>query len=242
MSTQYLKGGRAVSAESELDERLRSEFEKCLQPLEGCHYAYFITCKGREVKPRIFSNYPKRWLDVYKTERYHLIDPVIKHGMKCIAPFFWHEALESREPGQGQEVFASSEKYRISDGLTFNLHDANGLFAALSISNTDRRNDFEQFMMHRAAEIQMTLVQFQSRLTNCFSLNELFPELDETGLSDRELGVLKWVVMGKAYREIAAIYAISVRTVKFHMANVVNKLRVCNAKQAVYKAVSLGLV
>ena len=64
----------------------------------------------------------------------------------------------------------------------------------------------------------------------------------EAGLSDRELGVLKWVVMGKAYSEIATIHAISVRTVKFHMANIVDKLCVCNAKQAVYKAVSLGLV
>ncbi len=242
MSIKYSKGGSVITAESEWDERFRGEFEKFLQPLEGCHYAYFITCKGREVTPRIFSNYPQRWLDVYKSEGYHLIDPVIQHGMKCIAPFFWHEALESTSAEHGQEVFASSEKYLISDGLTFNLHDAHGLFAALSISNTDCRHDFEPFMMHRAAEIQMMLVQFQSKLTSCFSLNELFPELGDSGLSDRELGVLKWVVMGKAYREIAAIYAISVRTVKFHMSNVVNKLRVCNAKQAVYKAVSLGLV
>ncbi|MHC8407627.1 MULTISPECIES: helix-turn-helix transcriptional regulator [unclassified Pseudomonas] len=242
MSTRYLKGGKALHPISQMDERLRTAFEKCLLPLEGCHYAYFLTSKAREVEPRIFSNYPEHWLDVYKTEGYHLIDPVIRHGMKCIAPFFWHEALESKDSGMGREVFASSEKYRISDGFTFNLHDAHGLFAALSISNTERRHDFEQFMTGNAAEIQMTLVQFQSRLTNCFSLNELFPDLDETGLSDRELSVLKWVVMGKAYREIAAICAISIRTVKFHMANVVNKLQVCNAKQAVYKAVSLGLV
>ncbi|WLG96778.1 LuxR family transcriptional regulator [Pseudomonas sp. FP198] len=242
MSSQAVKGRRVINTGSELDERLKSTFEKCLRPLDGCHYAYFVMYKGREVKPRIFSNYPKRWLDVYKAENYHLVDPVIKHGLKCIAPFFWHEALESKATDQGQAVFASSEKYQISDGFTFNLHDANGLFAALSISNTERRKDFEQTMMRRAAEIQMTLIQFQHRLTDCFSLSELFPELTEAGLSDRELGVLKWVVMGKAYSEIAAIHAISVRTVKFHMANIVDKLSVCNAKQAVYKAVSLGLV
>ncbi|MHC8305808.1 helix-turn-helix transcriptional regulator [Pseudomonas sp. PB3P13] len=241
MSTQYLKRGKALSLNSGMDESLRTAFEKCLLPLEGCHYAYFITSKTREVQPRIFSNYPERWLDLYKSKGYHHIDPVIRHGMKCVAPFFWHEALESRDSGTGQEVFASSEKYRISDGFTFNLHDAHGLFAALSISNTERRNDFEQVMTLKAAEIQMMLIQFQSQMTNCFSLDELFPDL-ETGLSDRELSVLKWVVMGKAYREVADICAISIRTVKFHMANIVNKLQVCNAKQAVYKAVSLGLV
>ena len=86
------------------------------------------------------------------------------------------------------------------------------------------------------------LIQFHSSLTASFTPNKLFPELDDASLSDREMGVLKWVVMGKAYSEIAAIHAISVRTVKFHMSNIVNKLQVCNAKQAVYKAVSLGIV
>jgi LuxR family quorum-sensing system transcriptional regulator ExpR len=242
MNFHALKTKRDLNPGAEMDSKLKESFEKCLAPIEGCHYAYFVMCKGREVRPRIFSNYPKRWLDMYKAENYHLIDPVIKHGMRCIAPFFWHEALESRDGGLGQQVFASSQKYRISDGFTFNLHDANGLFAALSISNTERRNDFEHIMMHRSAKLQMTLVQFQSKLTSCFSLNELFPELGETELSVRELGVLRWVVMGKTYSEIAAIHAISVRTVKFHMANIVNKLCVCNAKQALCKAVSLGLV
>lgn len=242
MSTQLFDHGGVVKDESELDYRLRSAFERRLQSLDGCHYAYFVTHKGRQVKPRIFSNYPERWLEVYKAADYHLIDPVINHGMKCIAPFSWREALECTGPGQGKDVFALSEKHRISMGFTFNLHDSNGLFAALSICNTEHRVDFEQVMMRRAAEIQMMLIQFHNSLTASFAPNELFPELGDASLSDREMGVLKWVVMGKAYSEIAVIHAISIRTVKFHMSNIVNKLQVCNAKQAVYKAVSLGIV
>ena len=72
------------------------------QSLDGCHYAYFVTHKSRQVKPRIFSNYPERWLEVYKTADYHLIDPVINHGMKCIAPFSWREALESTKQGNAK--------------------------------------------------------------------------------------------------------------------------------------------
>jgi LuxR family quorum-sensing system transcriptional regulator ExpR len=242
MSAQLFDHGGVAKDESELDYRLRSAFERRLQSLDGCHYAYFVTHKGRQVKPRIFSNYPEPWLEVYKAADYHLIDPVINHGMKCIAPFSWREALESAEPGQGKDVFALSEKYQISMGFTFNLHDSNGLFAALSICNTEHRVDFEQVVMRRTAEIQMMLIQFHNCLTASFAPNELFPELGDASLSDREMGVLKWVVMGKAYSEIAAIHAISIRTVKFHMSNVVNKLQVCNAKQAVYKAVSLGIV
>lgn len=242
MSTRLLNCDVMAKHESEPDYQLRCAFEKHLQSLNGCHYAYFVTHKGLDVKPRIISNYPERWLRAYRAANYHLIDPVINHGLKCVAPFSWREALEAKESAQSDDVFALSQKYQISMGYTFNLHDSNGLFAALSICNTERRVDFEQVMQQRAAEIQMTLIQFHNSLTATFAPNELFSASADTSLSDREMGVLKWVVMGKAYREIAAMHAISVRTVKFHMSNVVHKLQVRNAKQAVYKAVSLGLV
>ena len=86
-------------------------------------------------------------------------------------------------------------------------------------------------MMHRTAEIQMMLIQFHSSLTASFTPNKNIQSWTTQSVG-REMGVLKWVVMGKAYSEIAAIHAISVRTVKFHMSNIVNKLQVCNAKQS----------
>jgi len=242
MSTRLLNFDAMAKHETGPDYHLRCAFEKNLQSLNGCHYAYFVTHKGLDVKPRIISNYPERWLKAYKAANYHLIDPVINHGLKCVAPFSWQEAVEATDSEQSDDVFAFAQKYKISTGYTFNLHDSNGLFAALSICNTERRVDFEHVMQQRAAEIQMTLIQFHDCLTASFAPNELFAESLDTSLSDKEMGVLKWVVMGKAYREIAAMHAISVRTVKFHMSNVVHKLQVRNAKQAVYKAVSLGLV
>ncbi|MQA55201.1 helix-turn-helix transcriptional regulator [Pseudomonas piscis] len=242
MSTQLVSGRQVTDDEAELDYLLKNAFEKRLPPLDGCQYAYFTMHKGRQVKPLIFSSYPKRWLDIYKASNYHLIDPVINHGLKSIAPFSWREALGSAEPGQGDKLFALSEKYRISTGFTFNLHDSNGLFAALSICNTELRADFDQVMTRHTAEIQMALIQFHNSLMDRFTPNELFPEKDDASLSNREMGVLQWVVKGKTYGEIAAIHAISVRTVKFHMSNIVHKLQVCNAKQAVYKAVSMGMV
>ncbi|RMQ25776.1 Transcriptional regulator PsyR [Pseudomonas syringae pv. delphinii] len=50
------------------------------------------------------------------------------------------------------------------------------------------------------------------------------------------------MAMGKAYSEIAEIFSISERTVKFHMSNVSSKLEVRTAKQAVYKAIKMGMV
>ncbi len=58
----------------------------------------------------------------------------------------------------------------------------------------------------------------------------------------RESEVLYWASMGKTYGEIAAIASISPSTVKFHMRNIVVKLGVSNARQAIRLGVELGLM
>lgn len=60
-------------------------------------------------------------------------------------------------------------------------------------------------------------------------------------LSKRENEVLHWVSEGKTYWEISVILGIKEGTVKFHMGNVVRKLDVCSAKQAIRASVELEL-
>ena len=48
--------------------------------------------------------------------------------------------------------------------------------------------------------------------------------------------------MGKTYQEIALITGITSRTVKYHIGNVVKKLGVINAKQAIRLGVELELI
>ncbi len=58
-------------------------------------------------------------------------------------------------------------------------------------------------------------------------------------LTKRENEVLHWVSAGKTYWEISVILGIKEGTVKFHMGNVVRKLDVCSAKQAIRASVEL---
>ncbi|MFV0949558.1 helix-turn-helix transcriptional regulator [Wolbachia endosymbiont of Nasonia giraulti] len=58
-------------------------------------------------------------------------------------------------------------------------------------------------------------------------------------LTKRENEVLHWVSAGKTYWEISVILGIKEGTVKFHMGNVVRKLDVCSAKQAIRARVEL---
>jgi len=221
---------------------LKSTVDTTLRGINDLKYAYLTMPKARTVKPLIVSSCPESWVQRYSRSRYHLIDPVIQFGLHSVAPFLWNKALSCTLEKTGSELFRQSGKYHISSGATFTLHDGEGLFAALSLCNTEQDEHVEELIFSRAADIQMALIHFHDDLTDSTPLDVLFPASQAGTLSAREMGVLKWVVMGKASSEIADIYAISERTVKFHMSNISGKLDVRNAKQAVYKAISLGMV
>ncbi len=60
-------------------------------------------------------------------------------------------------------------------------------------------------------------------------------------LSDRELEVLRLLVAGQSYDEIAQALVISLNTAKTHIKNVYGKLGASNRKEAIAKAKELGL-
>ena len=61
------------------------------------------------------------------------------------------------------------------------------------------------------------------------------------GLTLREREVLQSVKLGSTSRDAAASLGISERTVKFHMANILRKLKAGNRAQAVAMAMEQGL-
>ncbi len=61
-------------------------------------------------------------------------------------------------------------------------------------------------------------------------------------LTERELEVLKFVVMGKSNTEIAKELLISVHTAKAHVCSILQKMAVNDRVQAAVKAVREGLM
>ena len=61
-------------------------------------------------------------------------------------------------------------------------------------------------------------------------------------LSSQETTVIRWTAEGKTTAEIAAIMGLSVRTVTFHIGNVVKKLNAANKTAAAVRASVLGLL
>ena len=61
-------------------------------------------------------------------------------------------------------------------------------------------------------------------------------------LTKREIEVLSLIAQGHSSKEAADVLFVSKRTVDFHLANIYDKLQVCNRVQAFRRATRLGLM
>ncbi|MBK8027703.1 MAG: response regulator transcription factor [Chloroflexi bacterium] len=61
-------------------------------------------------------------------------------------------------------------------------------------------------------------------------------------MSDREIEVLRLIAAGKNNKEIALDLVISISTVKFHVVNILEKMKVATRSEAVAQAVRDGLL
>ena len=72
-------------------------------------------------------------------------------------------------------------------------------------------------------------------------IKKLVPEAN-VRLSCQETTVIRWTAEGKTTAEISVIMGLSVRTVTFHIGNVVKKLNASNKTAASVRAAVLGLL
>ena len=98
-----------------------------------------------------------------------------------------------------------------------------------------------QFMRHRTKVVEK-VVEVEKTVfidSNAAFNKEAF--IQKTGISDRELDVLKLIVMGSSNQEIADQLYLSLSTVKTHISNIFLKLEVSRRTQAVQKARKWGI-
>lgn len=67
-------------------------------------------------------------------------------------------------------------------------------------------------------------------------------ESSETGLTDRQLEILKMVARGVTYKEVGEALGLTERTIKYHMGRIIELLHMSNRAQAISYAVQNGLV
>lgn len=205
-------------------------------------FAYYSLPRDGAVQPEIISNFPREYYERYRAEKLYLIDSVIETARHRVTPFPWDTKITMGE--DEHNIFDIAKHYRITAGYTFVVHDHYGNMGTLHICNHSHEADtFNQNILENRDHLQMQLLDTHERYVSRFgAAGFLFARNLHNPLSERESEVLHWASIGKTYEEIAVILNISERTVKFHMRNVVSKLKAVNAKHAIKKASDMHLL
>jgi LuxR family transcriptional regulator, quorum-sensing system regulator ExpR len=185
-------------------------------------------------KVTIHSNYPSEWVETYRKNSLHKSDPVMANSAITAVPFFWDEIPQ--EIDTNPEIFDQSASYGIKQGFTIPIHEPGRSFGSIHLSSDENDPDFPVIVREN-----MVIIQTLSIIANQNRPIETSVE-SNIKLSSRETEFLRWLALGKNYKEIGLIMNITERTVKFHAKQMTEKMECNNVKQAMFKAAQLNFI
>lgn len=178
----------------------------------------------------VAERWPEGWREHYRTHDYFAADPVSHWSAKEVRPFTWRSARKnSGQSAEALEIERAATAFRLVDGLTFPMHDAENWKAVVSLG-TDKVVDLAD---REIAVLYMAATYFQMRASELRRI----ARPGEVVLSEREREVIKWLAAGKTLWEVGMILGVSEATVRSHAGSVRRKLGATNNVQAVAKAI-----
>jgi LuxR family quorum-sensing system transcriptional regulator ExpR len=238
----------AFNENQTITETLREYIDRKLSSFGRLEYAYTVVSKKNPSDVLIVSTYSDEWVELYRTNNFQLTDPVILTAFRRTSPFAWDENITLMSDLKFTKIFSLAKHYNIVNGFTFVLHDhMNNLTLLSVIIANNEQGELEARLTSERGAIQILLIDINEqmyRLAGTSSSGRQRHHMDRVKpiFTPRENEVLYWSSMGKTYGDIAAIAGISISTVKFHMGNIVSKLGVSNARQAIRLGVELELI
>lgn len=189
----------------------------------------------------LHSNYSPTWRSKYDAENLGYVDPTVTHCTTKTTPLIWSPELFSSR--RQKEMYEEACSHNLRSGVTLPIHGPSGEFGLLClVSDTKSGKGFIEHAHHTIPHISF-LRDFIFESSKKFRrkpakiTDEPVPELTRC-----ELECLKWCADGKSSWEIAKILHCAEVTVNFHIKNVRHKLNVSTRRQAVVKAIHLGII
>jgi DNA-binding CsgD family transcriptional regulator len=203
---------------------------------EGYQNFAIVSLIGREkIGDIALSNYPPSIGQTYRAERWDRADPLLPVALHASRPVVWEYVWRRRS--LSKEQIAVVEGFRhmgLCQGITFPLQHNCGPRQVMALSRPHQADDdLERFPL-----LQAFCTQAWSRHL----------ELGGDGtpstaiLSSREIEILNWVKEGKSNWDIAEILNLSIKTVEYHVSNVMRKLGAPNRITAVVIALRYRII
>ncbi len=209
----------------------RMDFFRLFKSLAGSHgFSHFGLTevsgdeKGLDLQHvHALHNFPVGWFADPKQQIIGTEDPVYVHLQQSSAPCL----MDLGRSGSEFVKSGGSQSLAIVP-----LHAATGKRHCLVLSGGDPILDHQALAL---LALDAALI-FQRYFEVILSLDTI------SGLSDREIQIVRWTSEGKTSAEIAIILGLSEHTVNSYIAAVLRKLQVVNRAQMVASAIRSGLI
>lgn len=187
----------------------------------------------------LHSNYSPNWRSKYDDECLGYVDPTVAHCLHKTTPLIWSpELFASRRQ---KEMYEEACAYNLHSGITLPIHGPNREVGILCFVSDNRAGkSFQRHADEKLPEVSC-LRDFIFESSSHFRSPALIHQ-QKPVLTRCELECLKWSAVGKTSWETAKILLCTEATVNFHFSNIRRKMNVNSRRQAVVKAIRLGMI
>jgi len=208
-------------------------------------YQASLACLGRfnddqtvESFKVINIDYPEDYLKELMHRGLVEKDPVVQENFRSYRIQYWQDTFDLQEwSAETYEIISLAEDFgfsKVSEGRGYahgvrNQKGTEGSF--FCYHGLERCPRTEEILTVAIPHLHAALTRLSPEVPNIFS-----------PLTSKETEVLRWVKEGKSSWEISVILAVSERTVKFHIANIMGKLDASTRTHAVAIALEKGLI
>jgi DNA-binding CsgD family transcriptional regulator len=227
----FVEDSRQAGTLEELKDTLARLFAD-----EGYQNFGLIGLIGRDkVGELLLSNIPPSITEVYRSERWERADPLLPIALRTTRPVVWEHVWQGGDLSKEQvEVVEGFKHLGMCKGITFPLYDIGGPRHVVGLS----RCDYDDDDTDRFPLLQAFCTQAWSRFLELAGDFSTSTDI----LSTREIEILNWMKEGKSNWDIAEILNLSIKTVEYHVSNVLKKLGAPNRITAVVTALRHGII
>ncbi|WP_431825820.1 autoinducer binding domain-containing protein [Burkholderia sp. F1] len=198
-------------------------------------YVFSTSLPVSSPRTQSISNFPAPWREWERARSTLECNPIIRRCRASVRPLVWDDtsfdsALSFR---------AALGRAGVRSGWSQLVRDGRGSWGVLTLGRTAphpascRPYDVEP----RLVWLAQTFHYHLSRMCRTGPVGG-----NEIHLTEMEKTILRWTIDGKTSGELAMILDVSVRTVNFHVQNILMKMNTCNKTAAAAQAALLGLL
>lgn len=188
-----------------------------------------------------------RWVDprleYWKDRSFALRTPFVLAARYVAEPFYYAEGVFATWRPVPQltaiEVKGSVRDHGVAGAIIAPTYLPGGLIGAVVWATPDPRVAVADVFADNAARLHAAALKFIAAYNDADGAT---PQADAPRLTRREVQCLKWAAAGKTDADIGELVRIAPPTVRFHLKNAADKLRVVGRSQAVREAAALGYV